>query len=165
MRRAAIAILFAVIGANEAQASCAVTCGCDSPSDWVVEGTVEPSDGGAQRTSLRVNRVFAAPDASSPAVGELLESGATVGEVFLVASAAPGARVTDGGVTCNTTRFTVDEYAAMLRDGSCEATKRSKGFVQPPCRDFGCGCSSVAGPFAALVITLAGALRRRASRR
>lgn len=169
MRLAAIGLLFVVIGSNTADASCVRTCGCDSPSEWVVEGTVEPStapsDGGALRMSLRVNRVFAAADASSPAVGELLESGGVTGDVFLVASGAAGVRVTDGGVTCNTTRFTVDEYAAMLRNGTCESTMRSKGFVEPPCRDFGCGCSSVAGPFVTLVLTLAAALRRRASRR
>lgn len=170
MRRAALGLLLGMVGSNAADASCLRTCGCEVPSDWVVEGTVEqsnvPSDGGALTSRLRVDRVFAAADASSPAVGDLLETGGGVGDVFLVASGAVGVRVTDAGITCSNVRFTVEEYAAMLRDGGCESTMRAKGFVEPPCRDFrfGCGCSS-AGPLLGALSLAALAFGRRAPRR
>ncbi|MDP1921164.1 MAG: hypothetical protein Q8L14_33290 [Myxococcales bacterium] len=155
--------------AGVAEAVCRVTCGCGTPSGWVVVGLAAPQtnpDGGEGQIALRVQQVFGQPDASVPAIGSLISTSQFPGQHIIGQNTDWAELVTDGGVVCGTVRVPVEEYAAMQLQGSCAALDERR-FVQPPCNDNGggCRCSSVSGPFIGLAMTLAVALRRRASRR
>ncbi len=165
----AVGVLVA-LDAGVAEARCRQICGCGIPNAWVAVGLAAPellADGGESgQFALRVDRVFGQPDAASPAIGSLVRTSQFPGQHIIGQNTDWAELVTDAGVVCGTVRVPVDEYAAMQLEGTCAALDERR-FVQPPCNDNGggCRCSSVSGPFIGLAMTLAVALRRRASRR
>ena len=166
-RALALGVLVALHAGN-ADALCRQSCGCGTPNAWVVVGQAAPQlnpDGGEGQIALRVERVFGQPDASTPGVGSLVATTQFPGQQIIGENSTWAELVVDGGVVCGAVRVPIDEYAAMQLEGTCAALDERR-FVQPPCNDTGgCRCSSVSGPFIGLAMTLAAALRRRASRR
>lgn len=153
---------------GSAQARCRAICECGTANSAVVVGTVTEQanpDGGQPGRGLRVDRVFGQPDASTPVVGSFLPTLQGTGEAIVSLTTGAVEPVTDGGVTCNNVRLTVDAYAAMQLSDSC-APLSDRGFVQPPCKDTspGCGSSPLAPSAIALFVAVALAFRRRARR-
>lgn len=168
MRFVAFVAVLLALTPSTARAVCRNVCSCSQPAAWVVSGRVESvtiSDdaGTSTREQLRVERVLHALD-GGPAVGSFVSAGFTPGMSFVQSDTTFGEPILDGGITCGNVRLTVEEYASMVRDGTCDMTLSARGFVEPPCNDVRvCGCNSVS-PLLASLGLLVFALRRRASR-